>query len=317
MHTNLRALFAVILLLLTGAILHADVVLEAGTTNCDNQGSTPQFCSVSFDTFQTGPPFGSANAQSQALPGALGVAVQAHAKLDPITGPGNFGHNISASASETISDLIFSTTGDATDVLMSMNFFAHIDGVVSPSVALTGSARVAASVSADWGVNFDDGQGGMDSAEDFLQIGVVDLDGTTTPTDSLTGDFTGASGTSSLLNGGVVLTSPLFTVPIGTPVSMNLFVGASAGAGWINCSVDCTAAQADIEFGALNTFGLPTSGPVFNLPEGFTVNSVDGQIVDNHFVGTTMAATPEPAAIPILGGAIIGMFAARKRRKAA
>jgi hypothetical protein len=34
-----------------------------------------------------------------------------------------------------------------------------------------------------------------------------------------------------------------------------------------------------------HTFGFSSSGPVFNLPDGYTVNSVSGNIVDNHYVG--------------------------------
>lgn len=35
-------------------------------------------------------------------------------------------------------------------------------------------------------------------------------------------------------------------------------------------------------------FGFPTSGPVANLPEGYTLNSADGRIVDNRFVAPVL-----------------------------
>ncbi len=48
-----------------------------------------------------------------------------------------------------------------------------------------------------------------------------------------------------------------------------------------------------------DTVHFPTAGPVFDLPEGYTANSVSGNIVDNHWVGV-----PEPTS------AVLGLFAA-------
>jgi hypothetical protein len=47
---------------------------------------------------------------------------------------------------------------------------------------------------------------------------------------------------------------------------------------------------------------LPTGGPVFTLPAGFTANSADGDIVDNQ-IGA-------PQAVPALGGPALALLAA-------
>ncbi|MBI3838904.1 MAG: PEP-CTERM sorting domain-containing protein [Planctomycetia bacterium] len=57
-----------------------------------------------------------------------------------------------------------------------------------------------------------------------------------------------------------------------------------------------------------HTFGFPTSGPVFNLPDGFTANSPEGQIANNNFV-------PEPSTLA-LAAIGLGLVACYRRRTA-
>ena len=56
-------------------------------------------------------------------------------------------------------------------------------------------------------------------------------------------------------------------------------------------------------------FGDPLSfapsGPVFDLPAGWTANSISGNIVDNRFVG---AAVPEPGALTLLASGALSML---------
>ena len=59
-----------------------------------------------------------------------------------------------------------------------------------------------------------------------------------------------------------------------------------------------------------DTFSYATTGPVFNLPAGYTVNG-DG-IVDNRFVGGDPATSvPEPAGILLVALALLVLFVAR------
>lgn len=59
-----------------------------------------------------------------------------------------------------------------------------------------------------------------------------------------------------------------------------------------------------------NTLSFAQSGDVFNLPEGWTVNSKDGQIVNNRFVG--LQPRPVPIGGAFIGIAIAGAFLSKK-----
>ncbi|MBM3783175.1 MAG: hypothetical protein FJW30_02385 [Acidobacteria bacterium] len=74
-----------------------------------------------------------------------------------------------------------------------------------------------------------------------------------------------------------------FTIPVGTPVTVELFVEARAGV------LGNMTARA--EFG--NTLTFNGSGAVFGLPDGFTANGPS--LVDNMWTGEPAAAVPEPA----------------------
>ena len=58
-----------------------------------------------------------------------------------------------------------------------------------------------------------------------------------------------------------------------------------------------------------HTFGFPASGPVFNLPDGFTVNSQEANIVDNQWLGV-----PEPSSLMLAACGFLGMVAWGWRR---
>lgn|SRR5215831_2970434 len=83
-------------------------------------------------------------------------------------------------------------------------------------------------------------------------------------------------------------TTASFTVTPGTVVSIALHLHASYQATGNIASVGAGSVRFE------DTAGLPTTGPIFNLPAGYTVNSDDGFIVNNQLNAPTGAAVPEP-----------------------
>jgi len=122
------------------------------------------------------------------------------------------------------------------------------------------------------------------------------------------GDYIGPPycGMANLTNG-LLVTSPVWvqtyrpvTVQLG--MDLHLSAGGDFGGG---------EAQADYS----ETLSFNPYGPAFNLPDGYTVNSDDGLIVDNHFVGWPAGSSaPEPATGMLLLPALMALAAFRARR---
>jgi len=74
--------------------------------------------------------------------------------------------------------------------------------------------------------------------------------------------------------------------------------------------------SADAHINAFNSLSFATLGPVFILPEGFTVNSVEANIVNNRWIDPRVSAVPIPAAIWLFGSGLMGLlgFSRRKRQ---
>ncbi len=69
-------------------------------------------------------------------------------------------------------------------------------------------------------------------------------------------------------------------IPVNTPVGLSLRLVAQAVASRFTCRTITDLSH---------TFSFPTSGPVFDLPSGVTVNSIKGNIVNNVFGGSPVA----------------------------
>ena len=113
-------------------------------------------------------------------------------------------------------------------------------------------------------------------------------------TETATDLFAGLSG--DFIN--TMLTTNNFSVPTNTPVNLQLILQATGGA-------DQAGSVGISDF----LLRFTTSGAVFNVPGGVTVNSADGGIVNNAY-----SAIPVPAALPLLGAGLAMLAALRRPR---
>lgn len=100
------------------------------------------------------------------------------------------------------------------------------------------------------------------------------------------------------------ISTPAFDVQPGVPFTLKLELQAAADAAGSGTGV---SSAANSDFGHTLTFSL--TGPVFNLPSGYTAASADAQIVANQVV-----SVPEPSAFAILSVAAFMALAFKRRR---
>ena len=194
---------------------------------------------------------GSANASYSASSGFDGLTVSASsAHSYPATLPnssfGNFlgyGANttVSGSANLTVTDLVFTGPGSALPVSLNGLFQG------------TGSATELSSFSGSFSVGLGGGaaMSGFEAHQGIWGGGSLGTVGY-----YVIGGYT---------SGTMPFQTCAWIVPINTPVSLSIGLGLSvSGAGGYDTTSDSSA--------SVSLF-LPTSGPVFNLPDGFTVNS--------------------------------------------
>lgn len=136
------------------------------------------------------------------------------------------------------------------------------------------------------------------------------------PPGSISASSSGVFGTAGSLP--VNFTSPTFVVPVGTPfdISLQLAVGAST---YYSVNASSGPGPWTLDLFALsdfsNTLTFATGRPVFDVPEGYTVNSLSAGIVDNLFV------VPEPstATLLLLGIGVLALSTSaqinRRRRR--
>ena len=117
---------------------------------------------------------------------------------------------------------------------------------------------------------------------------------------SANGSSPTASGSGVLANfsGNDVLTTDPFTVTANTPFSLSLLLSASTLAGIEDGGAGNAGGSADFS----HTLTFVDDRPVFNLPSGYTANSLEAGIVNNQFTPADGSPTiPEPSAMVLSG----------------
>lgn len=232
-------------------------------------------------------------------------------------------------ASNVILDVTRGTSGSATVGNQAWGIWEFDDflvtGTGSESVPVLGALHLALAGSL-YGSGLGDGQGPLTAfangvAEIFFEI---EIDGVPagfgqasyaynngSPIESVDGLLIGHYGTGGTIADSI--TSSQLMIPVGETFSVRVYVNAGADG-----LVTISGTPAD-EFDSVNGLGgavsdfsttvtFPTSGPVFDLPDGYTLNSPSAGIVNNRLV------VAEPRVAALLGFASVAALMGRMRR---
>ena len=239
----------------------------------------------SYTDPNTGYSNGSANnAYAAAGPGGLRADANSWVLNDsPVGANGNI--NSAAAAYMNLDDVII---GGPAGAMISTSFRTHVSGTLEASTslqAMTSGASATVSVRLEGnGRLLNDGTAVVRNGQGQTGIGLLQ-------------NFTGSND----------LTSDPFTVTANQAfaIGLQLSVGAFSALASDETGISSAAAH----FG--NSLTFVTDGPVFDLPAGYTANSVSGNIIDNQFVAS---AVPLPAAVWLLGTGCLGLFGWSRRK---
>lgn len=285
--------------------------LELAFGDVQLRSSVPLSDSIGFHSGFEATNFYSRNAFGSAEPGRLRSSSRAAIQLTPAVtlGLGSVLNGTDASASFRLDDVILGGPG----TMVSAPFRMHLDGFLNATTfAQLGSgggaeANANATVSVFASIN---GSlfSGTQSIGSLWQVD-TQAGGGSTFEDGLLIGFTGSGG----------LVTPSVLLPVGTPFTLALSLYTSVDTNTRN-TISGSRRQADASSLFDSTLSFPLSGPVFDLPAGYTVNSVSGQIVDNQWIGASVpgsgGSVPEPASLALLGIGLASVAAARRRKKA-
>lgn len=262
-----------------------DSFLRSTANGEDPTGTVQYDFSGSVLTLHT---FGSATAGITGLKTSASTSATATSPFS-LSGPFTLGAQTSADASW--SDFIVSGPSGPATIQVSLNL--ELDGTLSTfaSTSTSGTAMAQALVQMFVRTPNNDTPGGT-----FVQNS-QNGNAPTVQTSGLLAGFNGSAGN---------ITTPLFEVPVNTPFSLELFLETDASVS----SLAGDAFELSSELSFLNTLKFATSGPVFNLPSGYTVNSDTAGIANN--------AVPEasPVVLTSLGVVLFALMSSFARRLA-
>ena len=122
------------------------------------------------------------------------------------------------------------------------------------------------------------------------------------PINGNTGMFSGVASGADGVDG--IFATRAFTAPVGTPFRLDVY---------LSTAVDPESDGATVvgDFGS--SLHFPVGSPVFDLPAGFTADSVQAGIADNSFGAAT--AVPEPGSLALFGTGIVSLWGYAWRRQ--
>jgi hypothetical protein len=265
------------------------VIVNGGQGPFDESSSSSLSRASALSLNQTDPISGYSfdyvnNAFGAAGPGGLHADANSRFYTDNPVGSGD---NVDAVANAymTLDDVVISGPAG----MITTSYTIHLTGTLEASKDLQATSEFSGAAARVEVILFGNGQFLNDSAaakyNDLPQRG-----------SGLLQNFTGSDD----------LTSAPFTVTANQAFTVVLELGIDAQS--VLAPDDTGSASAAAHFG--NTLTFVTDGPVFDLPAGYTANSISGNIVDNHSV-----PVPEPARAGLLGTGGVGLLLGWARRR--
>jgi len=318
----------------------AQAVYSTGTRVQEVPGSPPQdhdtdaqlAISSSSASAVTGGEFGQVSGVSSAFGNAIasvsGLGVEANAQMTQLGAAYSGGPDNENYAQVTLNDVTITCSGTSCGGIKLVN--GSLNVFTAGTVSLTASAAPASPIPGDSRVeSFSAGSyanvyvGGtltdnisfnylFSTSYSQSESDTTTGSGSLPPTDSSSASNNNI--TQILPGSGMTLTTSVFALPVGTPFDLTLLLDAQAWAAFDGFPFsDPLVLSATADMNYYDTLSFPTSGPVFNLPDGFTINSVEGDIVNNEFA----PATPLPPTwtMMLIGLAGLGFISHRRRKQ--